>query len=107
MVIRTSNLERLREFYSTLGLELVQERHGAGPLHYSCSMNGTVMEIYPTKRPVAGGNRLGLRLKTPTAAIERLQLAGYLPGGAELLNREASPAFLVHDPDGNQLEISS
>jgi len=108
MVIRTSNLERLRAFYSTLGLELVEEKHGTGPLHYSCSMDETVMEIYPTKRPVTGGNRLELRLRTPMAAIERLQLAGYLPNGSAPLNRETSPlSFMVHDPDGNELELSA
>jgi len=108
MVIRTSNLERLRAFYSTLGLELVEERHGTGPVHYSCTMAGTVMEIYPTKRPVTGGNRLGLRLQTPAAAIERLQLAGYLPNGSAPLNRgTSSQAFMVRDPDGNELELSA
>jgi hypothetical protein len=43
LVIKTSDIDSLKEFYTLLGLQFVQEKHGAGPLHYSTMINGMGM----------------------------------------------------------------
>jgi hypothetical protein len=47
LVIRASQPERLANFYSAMGLRFERERHGNGPEHLTCSLNGFVFEIYP------------------------------------------------------------
>lgn len=47
VVVKTQQLEVLRSFYATIGLPLVEERHGNGPLHYSATLDAIVLEIYP------------------------------------------------------------
>ncbi|HEY6560147.1 MAG TPA: helix-turn-helix domain-containing protein [Polyangiaceae bacterium] len=108
VVIRTSDLERSRAFYSTLGLTLNPEKHDNGPLHYSCCMNGIVVEIYPTKRRMTGGGRFGLRVPAPRTAVERLMSSGHLSDAPVSVQRAAcSETFVVRDPDGNDVELSS
>ena len=36
-----------RQFYETVGLVFVEERHGDGPVHYACDLHGIALEIYP------------------------------------------------------------
>lgn len=46
-VIRTRDIESMREFLETFGLTFVLEKHGSGPEHYACEIEGKVLEIYP------------------------------------------------------------
>jgi len=48
-VIRTDDVEVVREFLENFGLSFVSEKHGDGPVHYSCETDGKVIEIYPRK----------------------------------------------------------
>ena len=47
LVLKTRQLEALNKVYSTLGIELVAERHGRGPVHYAGRVGDVVFEIYP------------------------------------------------------------
>jgi catechol 2,3-dioxygenase-like lactoylglutathione lyase family enzyme len=108
VVIRVADLERSREFYSTLGLDLTLEKHGTGPLHYSCEMNDVVVELYPTKKSPTGGGRIGLRVPTPRRAVERLLASGHISDRSVTLRREPeAEVLLVRDPDGNDVELSA
>jgi catechol 2,3-dioxygenase-like lactoylglutathione lyase family enzyme len=108
VVIRVSDLERSREFYSTLGLDLTPEKHGSGPLHYSCEMNDLVVELYPTKTRPTGGGRIGLRIARPNLAVDRLLSSGHLSERSVSLRREPrAEVLLVRDPDGNDIELSA
>lgn len=46
-VIRADNIDRLKEFLEHFGLSFVEEKHGSGPVHYSCEVENRVLEIYP------------------------------------------------------------
>ncbi|MBV9850371.1 MAG: VOC family protein [Armatimonadetes bacterium] len=59
VVLRAADVDRMLAFYHALGLEFVQERHGNGPIHYSCDLGGTIIEIYPGKSGVAPDRRSG------------------------------------------------
>ena len=48
IVLKVQDIERTRQFYSQFGLIFLSEKHGNGPEHYSCNLNGLIFEIYPT-----------------------------------------------------------
>lgn len=47
LVIRTEKMEETKQFFQSIGLEFVEEKHGNGPAHWACEINGNVLEIYP------------------------------------------------------------
>jgi catechol 2,3-dioxygenase-like lactoylglutathione lyase family enzyme len=107
LVIRVNDLERSRAFYEHLGLSLRPERHGEGPLHYSCSMLGTVFELYPcTNKAVPGSIRLGLQLPSTHDVIQELLSARMLSERPRFVERSPGPnVCVVRDPDGNAVEL--
>lgn len=52
LVLRAADPERLARFYSAFGLAFRTEKHGEGPLHWSCDLGGSVLEIYPASSRV-------------------------------------------------------
>ena len=51
LVIKAPDIEAVRSFFETFGLEFVEEQHGDGPKHYATvSKPGgcSVLEIYPS-----------------------------------------------------------
>lgn len=59
VVIYTEQLEACRAFYIDLGLPLVREQHGSGPVHVAAELaDSVVLELYPgeqAERPAACG----------------------------------------------------
>lgn len=107
VVIKTADLERARQFYASVGLELMAEKHGAGPSHYSSEHGGTVFEIYPSGAddPVPAAVRLGFRVKEVDQTIERLKELGatvIAPPRTSAWGRRA----VLRDPDGHHVEIT-
>jgi hypothetical protein len=47
LVLRTARIDACLVFYQRLGLAMVEEKHGKGPINYSSSSNGITVEIYP------------------------------------------------------------
>ncbi len=47
VVLKTRQVEALRRFYGTLGIELAEERHGKGPVHFAGQVGDVVLEVYP------------------------------------------------------------
>ena len=47
IVLRTSNIQKLSDFYALLGLKFEYHKHGNSPYHYSGTIGQTVFEIYP------------------------------------------------------------
>ena len=84
VVIYVSDLVKSYDFYRDLGFDLKTERHGSGPIHYSISCDGIVIEIYQGKCDVISKIRLGMPKK--------------------LLNSTAKIGLFV-DPDGNKVHI--
>ncbi|GAA4541495.1 VOC family protein [Pseudonocardia xishanensis] len=68
IVIYTERLDQCRDFYGALGLDLVREQHGSGPVHYAAELEGgLVLEIYPGSAEQHTG-RLRLGLTVPATA---------------------------------------
>ncbi len=101
LVLRSPRLDVVRQFYESLGLRLSEERHGSGPLHYSCSLGETVLEFYPADGPEAPTEiRLGLALPDLSSALERIRRIG-----GDILKSGATSA-VVRDPDGRKVELT-
>lgn len=48
-VIRTHDMQKAVDFFTAFGMTFVPEKHGKGPDHFSCEIDGRVFEIYPAK----------------------------------------------------------
>ncbi|MCB9441140.1 MAG: VOC family protein [Mycolicibacterium sp.] len=98
IVLYCSDLDASRAFYGDgLGLELRPERHGSGPVHYSCDLGGLVLELYPAGDRPPTRTRLGLVVDDPPAALDRLRAAG--------ATVRTGPPVTVTDPDGSTVEL--
>ena len=106
LVIKTHDMPTVRRFYAALGLEFVEERHGAGPLHYAAKIGEMVLEIYPLADGKAADD--SLRLGFAVANLEE-RLTGLADAGGKVLKplKETpwGPMALVADPDGRRVEL--
>ncbi|MGQ0575993.1 MAG: VOC family protein [Pseudonocardia sp.] len=92
LVIYTDRLNACRKFYSDLGLPLVREQHGQGPVHYAAVLpSGLVLELYPAGRGDATGRiRLGFDVAASSLAAGEHLLSD--PDGRTVAIRALAPA---------------
>src|SRR5260370_32260712 len=79
LVLKTRQVEQLRLFYQTLGVELVAEQHGKGPIHFAGRAGDMVIEVYPLpddSRPVDASTRLGFAVEDVAEVIQALERIG-------------------------------
>ncbi|MFV2198928.1 VOC family protein [Nocardiopsis sp. LOL_012] len=92
LVLYSERMEECRAFYTALGLDFAEERHGKGPRHYAAVLgDGSVLEIYPatgTRR--TGALRLGL-------AVDAAAARPPLEPGRRVLT----------DPDGRKVDVEA
>ena len=107
VVIRAKDPKALARFYSLLGLQFAEEKHGAGPEHLSCDLDGHVFEIYPLANEKQGttATRLGFRVESLPAtirAISAITEARVLrhPEGTKRGRRA-----VIVDPEGHRVEL--
>lgn len=111
VMIRAAKPEETLAFYRAVGCEFVDEKHGNGPLHHSCNMGTTVLEIYPgetggaTARNQAGATMLGFTVPHLHSTLGHLTDAG-----VELVTPPKNTPWglrvTVADPDGRAVTIS-
>lgn len=111
LVLRTARIDACLEFYRRLGLVLTEEKHGKGPVHYSSSSNGVIIEIYPqpqknvTENVAEASIRLGFTVEALAATLELLETAGARVLRSPALTRWGHVAIML-DPDGREVEIN-
>src|SRR5688500_10467637 len=104
LVLRTSNMKKLADFYSFLGLTLEYHKHGNSPYHYSAVIGKTVLEIYPLSKNQTEADknlRLGFEIddfETTIANLREKQIAVSDPAQTDF-------GFMttVTDPDGRKI----
>lgn len=108
LLLRCKDLQASKAFYSQLGCRLVEEQHGKGPLHYSFSSAGLLIELYPSSatHPPSQKVRLALRVNDVPALLKRLR-AKELPRVAEAEEHvsERVSTYVLRDPDDNIIEL--
>ena len=106
VVLRTADLDRLRAFYALLGLTLVMEQHGNGPVHYSAAAGPVTLELYPAT--VAAGpdasTRVGFLVRDFPGACEALRAAGHTIRVEPKVSAWGLRAVVL-DPDGRAVEL--
>ena len=106
IVLRSPDLARAAAFYSRLGLQFTQHRHGNGPEHFAAELHGGVFELYPLSPDGAStlGTRIGFRVPSVDAALAALSdypNAVVTPARDSEWGRRA----VVSDPDGHRVEL--
>jgi hypothetical protein len=79
VVLKTRQTEALRKFYGSLGIELAEEQHGKGPVHYAGRIGGVVLEVYPLPEdgtPADATTRLGFTVSRVAEVVQALQALG-------------------------------
>jgi lactoylglutathione lyase len=107
VVLKTRQMENLRRFYGSLGIELAEEQHGKGPVHYAGRVGDMVLEIYPLPEDQAtadASTRLGFVVAGVKEVAEALQ--GH---GAQIVTEPQATQWglraVVRDPDGRAVEL--
>ncbi len=111
VVIRSANIEAALNFYRVIGLNFVQEQHGSGVIHYSCDLNGIVLEIYPLQAssPIESETKhttmLGFEVESLDETLSKLNELGIAPKGTPK-SSEYGRWVNVADPDGRKIQIN-
>lgn len=107
VVIRARDAIGLARFYSLLGLEFAEEKHGRGPVHFACDLGGFVFEIYPRSdsQPDTSATRVGFQVPSLSAAMKALSALT----GSRVLRQPESTKWgrraVIVDPEGHRVEL--
>jgi lactoylglutathione lyase len=107
VVLKTRQIDALRSFYGSLGIEMAQEQHGKGPVHFAGQVGDVVLEVYPLPEdgpPADGTTRLGFGVARLAEVVQALQVLG----APVVTEPQATPwgfRAVVRDPDGRAVEL--
>jgi lactoylglutathione lyase len=111
LVLYAVRPEATAAFYRALGLDLEDEDHGEGPVHFAAELGAVHFAIYPAQTPGRAEERRSGGSMFPGFYVQSLdQAAQALAGaGAQVLTgHEQMPwgcRILAEDPDGRVVEI--
>ena len=108
LVLKTRQVEQLRLFYQTLGVEMAREQHGKGPVHFAGRAGDVVIEVYPLPDdagPVDPSTRLGFAVEDVAEVFRALEGIG-----AKIVTPPKETVWglqrVVKDPDGRLVEVT-
>lgn len=107
LVLRTSDIKKLSDFYGLLGLSFDYHKHGNSPFHYSAKIDKAILEIYPltkTQTEADKNLRLGFELDNFDIVIHNLKEAGVI-FTSEPAQTDFGYMAIVSDPDGRKIEL--
>jgi lactoylglutathione lyase len=108
LVIRTSEPEKLAQFYGILGLKFNYHKHGNSPFHYSTTLGQTVLEIYPLTKSQTNPDknlRLGFELDNWDETLWDLERKHNVKLQIEPTKTEFRYMTIIEDPDGRKIEL--
>ena len=99
LVLRCKSITLTKDFYEKYGFIFIQEQHGSSPTHYSTSINGLTLELYPsTQNFPVDSCRLGFSLSNFRELSESMS--------ANIKQRNGNDVFITIDPDGRKVVIT-
>lgn len=106
LVLKTHQVDSLQQFYGTIGIELAEEQHGKGSVHYAGRIGGVVIEIYPLQEgdEADATTRLGFVVEDLGNVLESLWRRQLSPL-AKPWQTEWGLRAVVRDPDGRSVEL--
>jgi lactoylglutathione lyase len=112
LVLYAADAAATAAFYRAIGLELTDEDHGEGPVHYATELGPVHFAIYPaqvpgraTERRSGGSFFPGFYVQSLDRAADALARAGALM----LTRHEQMPwgcRVVAQDPDGRAVEVN-
>jgi len=112
LVLFTASPAATVAFYRAVGLELEEEDHGGGPVHFATELGPVHFAIYPAQAAGRAGERRSGGSVFPGFYVESLDRAAQALGqvGAPVLTgHEQMPwgcRLVAEDPDGRAVEIN-
>lgn len=109
IVIRTGELELLKDQYELLDLKFDYHQHGNGPFHYASEVDGFVFEIYPLTRSITkADNSLRLGFQIPNLKAKMNDLKG---SNWKIISNPKETEWgltaLIQDLDGRKIELKN
>jgi lactoylglutathione lyase len=108
LVLKTRQVDAVRLFYQTLGIDLAEERHGKGPVHFAGRAGDVVMEVYPLPddgTTAEASTRLGFAVENLAVIVQALQRNG-TPLAKQPTHTARGFQAVVKDPDGRSVELT-
>lgn len=108
LVLKSRQVEHLRRFYQAVGIALVEEQHGKGPVHFAGKAGDVVIEVYPLPddgSPVDSSTRLGFEVDNAAAVVEALEAVGARIV-TPLKDTAGGQQAVVRDPDGRAVALT-
>lgn len=108
LVLRTTELEPLRDFYEKLlNISFSSEQHNNGPRHYSCQLGEVLLELYPTKQRENAAqkgikDRFGFSIESLDSLCHRID-EKYIQKW--MYETENGRAMELSDPDGRMVYV--
>jgi lactoylglutathione lyase len=108
LVLKTRQVDAVRLFYQPLGVDLIEEQHGHGPLHFAGRVGDLVIEVYPLPEgstSVDSSTRLGFAVENVAEVVTALEEIG-----TKIVTPPKETAWgfqaVVKDPDGRSVELT-
>jgi lactoylglutathione lyase len=112
LVVYGADAAKTAAFYRAVGLDLADEDHGEGPVHYAADIGGVHFAIYPAHEPgraparrVAGASFPGFYV----TSLDRVTAELAYLGAPVLQAHQQMPwgcRILAEDPDGRPVEVN-
>jgi len=107
LVLRTSGMQNLADFYSLLDLTFEYHKHGKSPYHYSAKIGFAILEIYPLAKnqtETDSNLRLGFSLNDFDKTIKLLK-ENRIEFVSEPIETDFGFMAVISDPDGRKIEL--
>jgi lactoylglutathione lyase len=107
IVLRTSDVKRLSDFYTTLGISFEYHKHGKSPFHFGATIGKTVLEIYPLAKDQTETDknlRLGFSIDDFETVIQELKIKN-VRFISEPMDTEFGHMAIIEDPDQRKIEL--
>lgn len=100
IILKTTDIEKMKSFYEKLGFEFKREKHGGGPVHYSWKKHGMLLEIYPAQIPDNTG--LIFHVDNLEDILSLLEFRG-----AKIISKptDEERVSVIRDPEGRRVEL--
>jgi hypothetical protein len=98
LVVKSAQIDELKNYYELLGAIFVKEKHGNGVEHYSSQNISPTIEIYPDKKEIKNHLALFMKIKNMDDYQSYLSERG-------VKYEKTNLGIYLRDPDDNRIEI--
>jgi len=112
IVLFATDADVTAAFYRTIGLDLVDEVHDAGPVHFAAELGDVHFAIYAADTPGRAPDRRAGGSSFPgfyVSSLDQVSAVFTRTGARVLTEHEAMPwgcRLVVEDPDGRPVEVN-